>query len=355
MTATPAASVTSPPRASPAAVLAVDGLSVRLGGRDVLRDVRFSIGPGEFVGLIGSNGAGKTTLLKVILGLLAPTAGTVSVCGEPRAARKGLVGYVPQKINLDPDMPVRARDLVGLGLDGHKFGLPLPVRGRRQQVDEMLRAVDAARFADERVGTLSGGEQQRVMIAHALISSPRLLLLDEPLANLDIRSAQEIIALLARISSERGVSVLISAHEMNPLLPVMDTVVYLAGGRAASGTTSEVVRSEVLSKLYGNHVDVIRVHGRILVVAGTGDGLDIPAEEGAAACSPTSGQSPAAGESVAADSPPPLGEPLEHGQSVNHEQPAEPEQPAESEQPSGREQPARQQQSGDHEQPAAQA
>jgi len=274
-------------------VLAIEDMGVRLGGRDILADVRFTIGAGEFVGLIGSNGAGKTTLLRVILGLAAPTTGTVSICGERRAARKGLVGYVPQKIQLDPDMPVRARDMVGLGLDGHKFGLPLPSRGRRQQVDEMLRAVGAARFADERVGNLSGGEQQRVMIAHALISSPRLLLLDEPLANLDISSAQEIIALLARISSQRGVSVLISAHEMNPLLPVMDRIVYLAGGRAASGTTTEVVRSEVLSGLYGHHVDVIRVHGRVLVVAGTGDGLDIPAEAGAvggAAGEPDDGQ-----------------------------------------------------------------
>jgi zinc/manganese transport system ATP-binding protein len=302
-------------------VLAVDGLSVRLGGRDILRDVSFRIGSGQFVGLIGSNGAGKTTLLKVILGLIAPTSGTVSVCGQAHAARKGLVGYVPQKIQLDPDMPVRARDLVGLGLDGHRFGLPLPRRGKRELVDEMLRAVDAERFADERVGNLSGGEQQRIMIAHALISSPRLLLLDEPLANLDIRSAQEIIALLARVCSERGVSVLISAHEMNPLLPVMDTVVYLAGGRAASGTTGEVVQSEVLSELYGHHVDVIRVHGRILVVAGTADGLDIPAEAGAAVCSPNSGQSPAAGESVAGDSQ--LGEQVGHGRSLSHEPPSQ--------------------------------
>ena len=294
-------------------VLAIEGLGVRLGGRDILADVRFTIGAGEFVGLIGSNGAGKTTLLRVILGLAAPTTGTVSICGERRAARKGLVGYVPQKIQLDPDMPVRARDLVGLGLDGHKFGLPLPSRGRRQQVDEMLRAVGAARFADERVGNLSGGEQQRVMIAHALISSPRLLLLDEPLANLDISSAQEIIALLARVSSQRGVSVLISAHEMNPLLPVMDRIVYLAGGRAASGTTTEVVRSEVLSGLYGHHVDVIRVHGRVLVVAGTGDGLDIPAEAGAVGG--------AVGEAMAADHPPSLGEQVGHGRSLGHGSP----------------------------------
>jgi zinc/manganese transport system ATP-binding protein len=271
-----AAAAAATAAAAAAAVLDVDGVSVRIAGRDILRDVAFTIGPGQFTGLIGSNGAGKTTLLRVILGLQAPTSGTVSVCGERHAARKGLIGYVPQKIQLDPDMPVRARDLVGLGLDGQRFGLPLPRRGRRQQVDEMLRAVGAAAFADERVGQLSGGEQQRVMIAHALISSPRLLLLDEPLANLDISSVQEIIALLARISAERGISVLISAHEMNPLLPVMDTVVYLAGGRAASGTTGEVVRSEVLSALYGHHVDVIRVHGRVLVIAGTGDALDIP-------------------------------------------------------------------------------
>jgi zinc/manganese transport system ATP-binding protein len=279
-TATAATAAGAAPATTPAAsadnVLDVDGVTVRIAGRDILQDVTFSIGAGQFTGLIGSNGAGKTTLLRVILGLAAPTSGTVSVCGERHAARKGLIGYVPQKIQLDPDMPVRARDLVGLGLDGHRFGLPLPQRGRRQQVDEMLRAVGAAAFADERVGQLSGGEQQRVMIAHALISSPRLLLLDEPLANLDISSAQEIIALLDRISSERGISVLISAHEMNPLLPVMDTVVYLAGGRAASGTTSEVVRSEVLSALYGHHVDVIRVHDRVLVIAGNGDALDIP-------------------------------------------------------------------------------
>jgi zinc/manganese transport system ATP-binding protein len=225
---------------------------------------------------------------------------------------------VPQKIQLDPDMPVRARDLVGLGLDGHRLGLPLPSRARRQQVQEMLRAVDALRFADERVGNLSGGEQQRVMIAHALISQPRLLLLDEPLANLDIRSAQEIIALLAEVS-KRGVSVFISAHEMNPLLPVMDRLVYLAGGRAASGTTAEVVTSEVLSGLYGNHVDVIRVHGRVLVVAGTGDGLGIPAEAGAAPCSPDSGQSPAPADALAAGagSAPPLGQPVRHGESVD--------------------------------------
>jgi zinc/manganese transport system ATP-binding protein len=261
--------------------LAVDGVSVRLGGREVLHDVRFTIRPGEFVGLIGSNGAGKTTLLRVILGLQPAATGEVRIGGRPRGGRNSGIGYVPQKIQLDPDIPLRARDLVGLGLDGNRLGIPLPSRSRRKRVDEMLAAVDATHLAGARVGHLSGGEQQRILIAHALISRPGLLLLDEPLANLDIANEQEVVALLAKIAREQRISVLLSAHEMNPLLPVMDRIVYLAAGRAASGPTDEVVRTEVLSELYGRHVDVIHVHGRILVVAGRGDGLDIPVEPAA--------------------------------------------------------------------------
>jgi zinc/manganese transport system ATP-binding protein len=287
---------------TPEDVLTVDGVSARLGGREVLHDVRFTIRSGEFVGLIGSNGAGKTTLLRVILGLLPPAAGKVRVNGRQRGQRrpgkdgkqrgqrgagKGSngIGYVPQKIQLDPDMPLRARDLVGLGLDGNRLGIPLPSRSRRKLVDQMLRAVDAEHLGNARVGRLSGGEQQRILIAHALISRPGLLLLDEPLANLDIASEQEVVALLARIAREQRIAVLISAHEMNPLLPVMDRIVYLAAGRAASGPTDEVVRGEVLSELYGHHVDVIHVHGRVLVVAGHGDGLDVPLDPAAPAAS----------------------------------------------------------------------
>jgi zinc/manganese transport system ATP-binding protein len=249
-------------------ILTVEGVDVSFGERRVLREVSFSIRPGEFTGLIGSNGAGKTTLFRVVLGLQSPGRGRVLVDSRPRSRRNPLIGYVPQKFLLDPDMPLRARDVVGLGLDAHKLGIPMRSRARRERIEEMLRAVGAERFADTRVGRLSGGEQQRVLIAHALISQPRLLLLDEPLANLDIRSGQEIVALLARLTAEQGIAVLISAHEMNPLLSVMDRLVYIAGGRVASGPTDEVVRSDVLSRLYGQHVDVLRVHGRVLVVAG---------------------------------------------------------------------------------------
>ncbi len=251
-------------------VLRVEGVSVSLSGRQVLDGVTFSIGAGEFIGLIGSNGAGKTTLLRAILGLQRTTHGRLVVEGTPSARRSHSIGYVPQKVLLDPDMPVRARDLVALGIDGHRFGFPVRPKQRRAAVDEMLAAVDAERFADARVGLLSGGEQQRVLIAHALISRPRLLLLDEPLANLDPRSAQEVVALLHRIATRQHIGVLLSAHEINPLLPVMDRIVYLAAGRAATGPTDQVVRTEVLSALYGHHVDVLHVHGRVLVVAGPG-------------------------------------------------------------------------------------
>ena len=255
-------------RALGAELLRVDALSVRLGGRLVLDEVSFDIAEGEFAGLIGSNGAGKTTLLKVILGLIAPSSGRVLVGGQRRSRRDPLIGYVPQKIELDPEMPLRARDLVGLGLDGHRFGLPRPSAERNARIQEMLAAVDATAFADARVGNLSGGEQQRVMIAHALISRPRLLLLDEPLANLDLRSGNEVVRLLGRIAAEHGVAVLLSAHDINPLLAVMDRVIYLAAGRAATGTTEQVIRTETLSELYRHHVEVIRVGSRVLVVAG---------------------------------------------------------------------------------------
>ena len=254
-----------PPRGE---ILSLEGVSLRLSGREILHEVSFSLHAGELTGLIGSNGAGKTTIFKVILGLETPSAGKVLFSGQPRPRRNRSVGYVPQSIGLDPDVPLRARDLVALGLDGDRFGIPLPSRHRRQLVDEMLEAVDAQGFANSRVGKLSGGELQRTLIAHALIAAPRLLLLDEPLANLDIRSEQEVVGLLAKIAKTQGIAVLISAHEMNPLLPVMDRVVYVASGRAASGSTDEVVREDVLSTLYGHHVDVLHVHDRILVVAG---------------------------------------------------------------------------------------
>ena len=258
-------------------VLEVAGVRVSFAGRRVLDDVSFEIRSGEFTGLIGSNGVGKTTLLRVILGSQRIDSGTVRIEGVDATRGSRSLGYVPQKVVLDPDVPMRARDLVALGLDGHRFGFGRRTREQRHAVDQALLDVDAIDFADSRVGTLSGGEQQRILIAHALIGRPKLLLLDEPLANLDPGSVQEVVALLHRVSEQHGIAILLSAHEMNALLPVMDRIVYLTAGRAASGPTDEVVRSDVLSRLYGHHVDVLRLHGRVLVVAEPGQDIqDIP-------------------------------------------------------------------------------
>lgn len=259
---------------SPSALLSVEDLDVVIDGRTIVRDASFAVRHGEFTGLIGSNGTGKTTLIRVILGMLTPAKGQVLFHGQRLERAHRSVGYVPQKVLLDPEMPIRARDLVALGVDGHRLGIGRRSRETLDAVDEILHAVEADEFADRRVGALSGGEQQRILIAHALVSRPELILLDEPLANLDPGSAQEIIQLLHRIVTNNRVAVLLSAHEMNPLLPVMDRIVYVANSHVASGTTDEVIRPEVLSSLYGHHVEVLRIHGRVLVVTEpSGDSL----------------------------------------------------------------------------------
>lgn len=242
--------------------LHVADLTVIQEGREILKNVSFDLPEGIFCGLVGSNGAGKTTLLRAILRLL-PSKGVLTAGGR--------IGYVPQKLHFEPDLPVRARDFVGLGLDGNRFGFILPSHSRTEKINNALRSVEALEFAEQRIGKLSGGQQQRIMIAHALVRTPDFLLLDEPLANLDIKASAEIIALLKRLCAERNMAVLLSTHDMTPLLPVMDKVLYLADGKAVCGRVEEVVRTEVLSALYGYHIDVIRVHGRILVVAGGHD------------------------------------------------------------------------------------
>ena len=250
------------PRTSP--VVELQRVTLTFGERRVLDDVSFELRPGEFTGLIGSNGVGKTTLLRVLLGLQRPTSGEVHYADN---AHHDVIGYVPQRIVIDADVPVRARDFVALGLPIPRWWRRSVRRAHRELVNEYLEAVGASSFANQRIGELSGGELQRVLIAHALISRPALLVLDEPLANLDPHSVQDIVQLLRRVAKDRAIAVLITAHEMNALLPVMDRVIYLTQGRAASGTTDEVIRADVLSALYGHHVDVLRLHGRVLVVA----------------------------------------------------------------------------------------
>lgn len=254
-------------------ILSLENISVNFGNHLVLKSINVKVYPGEFIGLIGANGAGKSTLLKIILGLLQPSEGKIEIAKSGSKDIKNLIGYVPQKIFLEPNIPLRGRDLVALGLDGNKFGIPFPSKKREKCINEMLEAVDALKYADSPVGKLSGGEQQRLLIAQALLTNPKILLLDEPLSNLDIKSTYEVISLISRIGRERGVAVILVAHDMNALLGAMDKVLYLADGNAVMGRVQEVFQSDVLSKLYGYPVEVLHVKGRIMVVGGQDNNL----------------------------------------------------------------------------------
>ena len=247
------------------------GVTAGYGGRPVLRGLDVAVEAGEFVAVLGPNGSGKTTLIKVLLGLLEPTAGTVAVDGlAPRHARH-LIGYVPQHRGFDADLPLRGRDLVELGLTGGRPGLPIRRAGVRRQVDEVLALVGAEAFASAPVGLLSGGEQQRLRIAQALLGDPRLLLLDEPLLALDPGAQAGITELIDERRRSTGLGVLFVTHEINPILPVVDRVLYLVAGRAALGRPEEVMTTETLSALYGAPVEVLHVGGRTLVLAGDGE------------------------------------------------------------------------------------
>jgi zinc/manganese transport system ATP-binding protein len=247
-------------------VIELAHVRIRLGGRTILEDINMTVRSGEFIAILGPNGAGKSTLLKTLLGLIKPDTGSIQVLGH--AVRRGdkNIGYAPQHRTLEADLALRARDVVGFGLDGNRWGIGLPSARRRGLIDEVLREVDALELADAPVGQLSGGEQQRLLIAQAMLTNPRLLLLDEPLANLDISREAEIIALVAKVCRERSVAVMLVTHDINPLLPVVDRVLYMANGHSAMGTPDEVVTSQVLSQLYGSPVEVVHALNRLFVV-----------------------------------------------------------------------------------------
>ena len=247
-------------------IIELENVRIRLGGRTILENISLSVNAGEFIAVLGPNGAGKSTLLKLLLGLIRADAGTVRVLGRPPRRGNEAIGYAPQHRTLEADLALRTRDVVGFGLDGHRWGTGWPSRKRDAIIEKALREVDAWDFANAPVGQLSGGEQQRLLIAQALLTNPRLLLLDEPLANLDMNHEQEIVALLARVCRARNVAVLLVSHDINPLLPVVDRVLYMAQGHSAIGMPNEVITSATLSRLYGSPVEVVEALGRMFVV-----------------------------------------------------------------------------------------
>ncbi|MFM1724506.1 MULTISPECIES: metal ABC transporter ATP-binding protein [Rhodococcus] len=244
------------------------------GERTLWSGLNLAVEQGEFIAVLGPNGSGKTSLLKVLLGQLAPTSGTVRIAGTPARAGNAHVGYVPQQKSLDEGLPLRGRDLVGLGVDGHRWGTGLFGRARRRAiVDSAIAQVGAEAYVDAPIGSMSGGEQQRLRIAQALVGDPKVLLCDEPLLSLDLANQHRVSELIDRRRRDHDTAVLFVTHEINPILPLVDRVLYLVDGKFQIGTPEEVMTSEVLSDLYRTDVEVLHVRGR-LVVVGTGDAID---------------------------------------------------------------------------------
>jgi zinc/manganese transport system ATP-binding protein len=243
------------------------GLAARYGDRLVWSGCDFAIARGSFTAVLGPNGAGKSTLFKLLLGQLAPAAGSLTVFGARPRAGDPRIGYIPQTSTFDPEFSIRGRDFVGLGVDGYRWGVPLMGGGEKGRVvDEAVDVVDASEYVDRPIGLLSGGEQQRLLLAHALVGRPELLLMDEPLSHLDVRNQGSIVNVIARIVRDRSLTVLLIAHDVNPLLPHVDNVLYIANGKTAVGPPAEIITSAKLSAIYSAPIDVLTDRmGRIFV------------------------------------------------------------------------------------------
>jgi zinc/manganese transport system ATP-binding protein len=252
----------------PTPAVELDHASARIAGHTVWSDAQLEIAQGEFVAILGPNGAGKTTLLRALLGIVPLSTGGARIFGRPVRRGNDQVGYLPQRRRFDPDLRIRAVDLVRMGLDGGRLGVPLPSRSATQKVDEMIELVGASSYARRPIGELSGGEQQRILIAQALVTGARMLMLDEPLESLDLTNQQAISELIRMICRTQGVTVLLVAHDINPILPFVDRVVYVAGGRVLCGTPQEVINTETLTRLYGAPVEVLHTSDGRLVVVG---------------------------------------------------------------------------------------
>jgi zinc/manganese transport system ATP-binding protein len=247
-------------------VLQIEAAELRLGGRILWSALQLNVERGEFIAVLGANGSGKTSLLKAILGQYPLAAGEIRLLGERVEQGDRRIGYIPQQRLADEGAALRGRDLVALGVDGHRFGIGLPSRARRARVDAALEDVGARHFEKVPISRLSGGEQQRLRVGQALAGMPDLLLCDEPLLSLDLRQQRVVSDLIDRHRKERGFGVLFVTHDVNPILDAVDRVLYLAGGNFRIGTPDEVLRSDVLSELYGSPVDVIRSRGRVVIV-----------------------------------------------------------------------------------------
>ncbi len=255
-------------------IITAVNLSIGYENSLVWKDANFSIQKGQFVGILGPNGSGKTTLFRLLLGLLQPLKGNLSIFGAKPKRGNSRIGYVPQRHQIDSEIAIETLEIVKLGAYPGTCGFNSLSHSKRECIDALhaLSDVDALEFAHKPLGSLSGGEQQRIFLAQAISGNPELLLLDEPLANLDIRREGELVKLIHRVVKTRGITVLLTAHNINPLLTVLDRLMYIANGHVATGNPGDVLNSESLSKLYNAPIEVLHdSKGRIAIV-GTEEG-----------------------------------------------------------------------------------
>lgn len=256
---------------SPTPIVAFNKARLAFGPRVLWQDLDLQVAPGEFLAVLGPNGSGKTSFINTMLGTTMLDSGSVSIAGAPVRRGSAAVGLIPQQRPFGDNVPLRARDLVALGIDGNRWGVRLARRVVRGRAEELLEMVGASGYANRSVSELSGGEQQRLRAAQALAGDPKVLLCDEPLLSLDLHHQQAISQVIHRQAVERGSAVIFVTHEINPILPYVDRVLYLAEGRFHLGSVDEVMQSQVLTRLYGAPVQVLRVNGRIVVVSGDGE------------------------------------------------------------------------------------
>jgi zinc/manganese transport system ATP-binding protein len=258
------------PLAGDPPVLEITDATLSFPGTTLWTGLNLSVAPHEFIAVIGANGSGKTSLMKAILGQEHLTSGSILLNGKPVTRGNNRVGYIPQQRSTDAGTPLRAKDMLRLGFDGHLFGLAWPSKKSKARVNHILNCVDAQDLADKPIGELSGGQVQRLRVGQAVIGEPDLILADEPLSALDLAQQKIVAELLDTERKEHNCAVLFVTHDVNPILGMVDRVLYLANGQFRIGTPDEVLRSDVLSELYGTPVDVVRNQGRI-VVLGTQD------------------------------------------------------------------------------------
>lgn len=244
----------------------VDDISVNLGGQSILSHLDFTVSSGEFLGILGPNGAGKSTLFRVILGMLEPQSGTITIKeAHNQSTRSTAIGFVPQARQIDPETPLLAKEFVALGLP-HRYR-PWLTHQDKKTVEEALFLTDAAHFADKPIGKLSGGEKQRIYLAQALVRNPQVLLLDEPTSSLDPGAQEHMAALVDRVCREQHKTVLFISHDINLIARYAHRILYLTRGHYAVGAVDEIMTQEVLSKLYGSTMEVSKVGSKLLVTS----------------------------------------------------------------------------------------